>query len=515
MPLLADGDALYCTPDPLNTPTEWKDNFGLGYQKVHVSRTNHGLRLMSPPGGVGLVATNPWYVSGDVVRMEADVRVLAGRARISHAYTSSGPWTDGYQTIAHEFTAVGQWCGIELGDEGCDVLVLGLRYWLNGIQVPTYRTLSVSEVVMHFTTGTETVWPWTERPPGAPAGFRAVPSETSVALSWDAQSTATHGYSLYRGTSWDVANATKIATIPAGETTRGDSGLASNTTYYYWLAGISEGGEGAKASTSAKTLTKPVPVLRLDASTTSAEVYFTQITFTPVVTANAHLIGPLMLQRQLPNQGWVDVATMSSGSPIPINSAIPAGNYEIGWFGASARFRVRSAGADTVYSPEISVSFSYRSRSESVSLRTAEQTQTSLFMENLFAAGARVEYNIPKATMDLATSITFHVPDSEGWYCTGIPSNPYTQWWNKGNRAQSGGGLRGPVAMHQSGGDWCYANNILQDFTPFGWRMVGYGDTPNPVWGIGCNTLLRPTLTIHYVDGYRAFVYEGGYINFG
>jgi hypothetical protein len=55
--------------------------------------------------------------------------------------------------------------------------------------------------------------------------------------------------------------------------------------------------------------------------------------------------------------------------------------------------------------------------------------------------------------------------------------------------------------MHDSGAGWWYADNVLQDFSPFAWRLQGQVTCPNPVWGIGINTLIDPKVKVTWIDG--------------
>ena len=73
--------------------------------------------------------------------------------------------------------------------------------------------------------------------PAAPTGLTADPGDAQVTLSWITNTEPDlNQYWLYRDTSPNPG--TRIATIPAGTTTRTDTGVANGTRYYYRLKAV-------------------------------------------------------------------------------------------------------------------------------------------------------------------------------------------------------------------------------------------------------------------------------------
>jgi chitodextrinase len=341
-------------------------------------------------------------------------------------------------------------------------------------------------------------------PPAAPAGLSGTsPSTSSVRLTWGA-STGAASYIIWCD-NVNVGTATGL--------TFTDTGLAAGSSHGYQVQAVATNGTaGPKSPTVTVSVSVPAtPVIALAASTTRAEVYFTSITFTATAPTNP-TAGTYTLQRQLPDQGWANVATMTVGVGLAVAHAIPAGEYTIGIFGTSAAFRVHFVGGGfDVYSPVVNVGFNYAYRDESftVTLRQAAATNPPLFIDTWYHASDRVELVVAQSIAPFVASATFHVEDSEGYYCTGDVSNPYIPALSvAANPAQTGGGPQGPVGLAWGGDGWMYANNTLADFSPFGWRLAGQTNVPTETWGIGVNSLLRATLTITYVDGYRAHTWQ-------
>jgi hypothetical protein len=352
--------------------------------------------------------------------------------------------------------------------------------------------------------GTVRVWPTGPAlPPGNISGSSSATDRATITWS---RVPGAYEYVVYQG-------GVEVARVQAPATSYTATGLAPATSYSFQVAAVTMLGQGhLSPPTVVRTPAPAAPHLTLSPSTTSAEVYFTTVTFT-ATTSNAALGGSYTLQRQLPDQGWVDVAAITPGTPLALANAIPAGAYTIGWFGASASFRVHFVGSGTgagldVYSPVVTVSFSYRSRPSypTISLRSTQGTIPALFMNTWYLYQSRLEFNVPAELNGLVSTATFAVSDSEGYYCTGDTTNPYVQWFSVDAEAQQGGGPRGPVGLAWGGTDWMYANNILQDFSPFGWRLQGATAVPNATWGIGVNKLIGGVLTLNYVDGYPSHV---------
>jgi hypothetical protein len=361
--------------------------------------------------------------------------------------------------------------------------------------------------VLEVYKGTVKVWPWlAPKPPAITNTYGAVGGTSSITVSWASQPQATAGYIVYR-------DGVQVAFLPPGTNSWTNTGLTPNTQYTYRVAGVSESGVGPLGNqVSVRTASVPIPVLSLTPSSTSVEVYFTTVTFTLAVTANRGE-GSYMLQRQLPNQGWADLAAMPSGpdAPIAIPNAIPGGtpsgyvNFRVLYTGSGAQAGI------SAYSPSVAVYGSYRARPgeqffggyEGVSPHIAEINDPSVFMMGWAGWNHRVEMNIPPALGALVASMTFEVSDSQGFSCTGDKTNPYIGWWTATTPPeQQGGGPRGPVGMVDSGQGYWYANNVLQDFSPFAWRLQGQVTCRDPVWGIGLNTLIGIRVKVTWIDGH-------------
>jgi hypothetical protein len=366
-------------------------------------------------------------------------------------------------------------------------------------------TTRVAEVYI----GTKRVWPLV---PGQITGVRVIPAQRQITVSWNLNTQASQGYKIYR-------DGTLAYTAPAGTASWVDTGLSPSSAHTYRVSGVGLGGEGPQSSGVGGTVPAlPAPTMRVTPSTTSAEVHFTTITFTLEVTAN-EVPGAYTLQRQIPNGPWTDVAAIAPNSPLGVANAIPAGNYPNGWFNTpfsgSFNFRVHFVGSGLdVYSPAVSVTGSYRARTETAELRTAADPGTPMFMSlGVYPLGARIEINIPLATIVLVSTATVTSENSQGYYATGRSSA--ILGWMRGELAQDGGGARGPLACYGSGADWMYCNETYQSLTPFGWRMIGNPGVDAPTWGVGFNSIVNIMLHLDYQDGKHADIMVAQLADFG
>ena len=75
-----------------------------------------------------------------------------------------------------------------------------------------------------------------QRPPGPPeGGAAALTTLTEATIEWDDGFNAV-GYEIWRGTSGDVAMATRLARVGSDGSGYMDGGLVEGTTYHYWVA---------------------------------------------------------------------------------------------------------------------------------------------------------------------------------------------------------------------------------------------------------------------------------------
>jgi beta-galactosidase len=109
-------------------------------------------------------------------------------------------------------------------------------------------------------------------PPGTPGGLTATSVSTSqVNLNWTASSTAGVVYDIFRSTTsgFTPSSANQIGT--ASGTSYSDSGLSSNTTYYYVVEASSTAGTSApSAQVSASTMAIPATPTNLTATAASS-----------------------------------------------------------------------------------------------------------------------------------------------------------------------------------------------------------------------------------------------------
>jgi len=120
------------------------------------------------------------------------------------------------------------------------------------------KTLAADQLI-HFTTGAGT------RKPGAPTNVRAPSAgDTTVQITWDANTSWTDGSSLPENqiTSYNVYRASslsgtkqKVGTVTSKTFT--DTGLAADTTYYYWVTEIAGGIESDYSAPSSKQTSPP------------------------------------------------------------------------------------------------------------------------------------------------------------------------------------------------------------------------------------------------------------------
>ena len=98
-----------------------------------------------------------------------------------------------------------------------------------------------------------------EGAPDAPTSLTATANGTSqIDLTWDAVGGATTGYDIYRSTTSGDTSPVRLGsepTVAVGTTTYSDTGLASATTYYYWVTAYVSASVESAVSTSANATT--------------------------------------------------------------------------------------------------------------------------------------------------------------------------------------------------------------------------------------------------------------------
>ncbi len=89
-----------------------------------------------------------------------------------------------------------------------------------------------------------------EEPPDAPSGLTAnARGKTKIALNWTDNSNNEDGFKIYRGLS--SSSLSVITTVEQNTTSYVDSGLASNTTYYYEVCAYNIEGDNCSGTVSA------------------------------------------------------------------------------------------------------------------------------------------------------------------------------------------------------------------------------------------------------------------------
>jgi len=94
----------------------------------------------------------------------------------------------------------------------------------------------------------------TDTPPSAPTGVTATGYDSSVALSWNAASTAS-GYSVYDATASGAENTSGTPACTTSGTTCTVSGLKNNTTYYFVVVAANPIGSSPASSEASATPT--------------------------------------------------------------------------------------------------------------------------------------------------------------------------------------------------------------------------------------------------------------------
>lgn len=132
------------------------------------------------------------------------------------------------------------------------------------------------QIVLQFTTitdnaeinGIEVIAP----PPGTPSNLTATSASTSqINLNWTASSTAGVVYDIFRSTTSGFAPSAANQVATASSTSYSDTGLATNTTYYYVVEASSTAGTSAPtAQVSASTMTVPLAPTSLTATAASS-----------------------------------------------------------------------------------------------------------------------------------------------------------------------------------------------------------------------------------------------------
>jgi fibronectin type 3 domain-containing protein len=97
--------------------------------------------------------------------------------------------------------------------------------------------------------------------PGAPGSLAATAVDTSrISLSWSASTGVVHGYHIERSTT-SGSGFVALDTVPAGQTSYQNTGLASNTTYYYRVRARNVSGFSDYSAEASATTATPPPAL--------------------------------------------------------------------------------------------------------------------------------------------------------------------------------------------------------------------------------------------------------------
>jgi hypothetical protein len=98
-----------------------------------------------------------------------------------------------------------------------------------------------------LSTGATVTTPTAPSAPTAPTGLSATSvSSSQINLAWQASSGSPSSYDIYR-------NGAKVASISAVNVSYGDSGLAANTTYSYYVIAVNSVGSSPRSTTASAT----------------------------------------------------------------------------------------------------------------------------------------------------------------------------------------------------------------------------------------------------------------------
>jgi hypothetical protein len=166
---------------------------------------------------------------------------------------------------------------------------------------------------------------------------------TGLTLNWNATANTT-GYHIYRST--DGTNFTLVGSLNAGTTTWNDTGLASNSTYYYSVGAYNTGGETRTATASASTL--------IAAPNAPTSLAFTNVTTTGL-TLNWSAPGGggqtgYHIYRSTDGTNYTLVATTGAGVTTWTDSALnssTAYHYEVGAYNSAGEAKSAAAGTTT------------------------------------------------------------------------------------------------------------------------------------------------------------------------
>ena len=97
-------------------------------------------------------------------------------------------------------------------------------------------------------------------PPSAPTGLTVTATTTNtINLGWTDTSANEDGFTVQRCQGGGCTTFVTVATLPAGATSYGDTGLAASTSYGYRVRAFNTGGPSAWTETSANTQAPPLP----------------------------------------------------------------------------------------------------------------------------------------------------------------------------------------------------------------------------------------------------------------
>ena len=161
------------------------------------------------------------------------------------------------------------------------------------INIP--QTVGSSTAYVGFTAGTggltatQNILEWTysaaSQVPTAPGNLMATASGTTIGLTWASVAGAT-SYNIYRGASAGGEGTTAYQT---GVTATGfsDAGLATGTTYYYFVTAVNGAGESSHSAETSATTVPPVPT-NLVATTSGSTIGLSWTASSKAVTYNIY-----------------------------------------------------------------------------------------------------------------------------------------------------------------------------------------------------------------------------------